>query len=270
MHVGFCVVVFFGCHPNRRAREVSPRELFSDRATDGEVDPPGAALGFSVWKSLKHFGVSLGQGAKFLGQRGQRTLLLLLIGASLVEFVTESYDGKMIVKHVLHGSDDAVRYTEIVLGVVGTIGVLAVPALTRWIGSIGRVFLFTMVLDGVAIMLAGRAAHAEAPSAIVPFVSILAVDHSLTLAGTSLVELAQNSASSAAMRGRIAGTLAFFVIVGDMVVEGVATTVSEAVGIPAMLVRVGALQIGIVLLLLAAGRGKFWNFGLREVQASPS
>ena len=46
-----------------------------------------------------------------------------------------------------------------------------------------------------------------------------------------------------AMRGRIAGTYAFFVIVGDMMVQAVATPVSESLGIPSMLLRVGLLQV---------------------------
>jgi len=92
---------------------------------------------------------------------------------------------------------------------------------------------------------------------------VLAVDHSLTLASTSLTELAQNSASSAAMRGRIAGTFAFVVIVGDMAVEALATTVSEEVGIPSMLAYVGLLQIVVVALVAWWGGKRLWRFGLR-------
>jgi len=135
------------------------------------------------------------------------------------------------------------------------------------VGSIGRIFLVTMLLDGLAIMLAGRVCGAEAPGAVLPFTAILAIDHSLTLATTSLTELAQNSASSAAMRGRIAGTYAFFVIVGDMVTEGLATTVSEAIGIPAMLVRVGALQIVVVVALALWGGRRLFRFGVKDAPA---
>ena len=68
------------------------------------------------------------------------------------------------------------------------------------------------------------------------------------------------------MRGRIAATYAFAVIVGDMAVEALATPVSENMGIPAMLTRLGWLQVGIVLALAAWGGRRLWQFGIRSVE----
>jgi hypothetical protein len=64
------------------------------------------------------------------------------------------------------------------------------------------------------------------------------------------------------MRGRIAGTYALFVIVGDMIVEGLASSAAEAMGLPAMLVRVGLLQVGVVAVLVAFGGRRLLAFGL--------
>ncbi len=126
-----------------------------------------------------------------------------------------------------------------------------------------------MLLDGFVVSLAGRVAHVDVPGAVASFTAVLALDHSLTLASVSLAELAQNTASSPAMRGRIAGTYAFFVIVGDIFVEGIATEVSESMGIPAMLVRVGALQVALVVLLAIVGVKRLWSFGLHDTPKAP-
>jgi MFS family permease len=272
MQLGFVALVFFGCNPARAARNVRLRELFGDAPEDRAAEPSGTADAgrerLSFFGGVAYFFRSIGGGVRFLAQKEQRPLLVLLAGAALVELVTESYDGKMIVKHVLHGSDEAVRHAEIVWSVVGLVVVAAVPALARMVGSIGRIFLVTMLLDGLAIVMAGRVCGAESPGAVLPFTAILAVDHSLTLASTSLTELAQNSASSAAMRGRIAGAYGFFVILGDMMTEGLATTVSEAIGIPAMLVRVGALQLVVVTALALWGGAGLFRFGVKDAPSA--
>lgn len=273
MHLAFAGTLFVFCHPTRAPREVRLRELFMDvpgaQDQDGiapaTTDAPPARL--SPVGAVAHFGRSLWQGLRFLLVRERRPLLVLLCGTALVELVTESYDGKMIVKHVLHGGDDAVRHAEIVWSVVGILGVLAVPALARRVGSLGKIFLLTMLVDGLVIAAAGRIAGAAAPGAVLPFTAVLAVDHSLTLASGSLAELAQNSASSPAMRGRIAGVYAFFVIIGDIFVEGLATEVSERIGLPTMLLRVGLLQVGIVLALALLGGRRLLRFGLHEETA---
>ncbi len=274
MHLAFALLLFFFCHPTREARAVRLRELFVDvpgegdagDAAPGSAPSPGAAAHLSPLGAVAHFGRSLGQGVRFLFGKERRPLLALLAGTALVELVTESYDGKMLIKHVLHGTDDAVRHAEITWSIVGVLGMLAVPALARKAGSLGKIFVVTMLVDGLVIAAAGRVAAAAAPSVVLPFTAILALDHSLTLASSSLAELAQNSASSPGMRGRIAGAYAFFVIIGDIVVEGVATEVSESIGLPAMLTRVGLLQVGLVVLLTLLGGRRLLRFGLREAE----
>jgi hypothetical protein len=178
-------------------------------------------------------------------------LLVLLAGGALVEFVTESYDGKMNIKHILHGSDDTLRYADIALAASGLVGVAAVPALTRSVGRLGRIFIVSMLLDRLVIALAGWAARAQAATAIAPFTAFLIAVQSLTLISGSLRDLAQNSASSVAMRGRIHGAYALFVILGDM------------------LVQVGWLQIGMVVALTWLGGRALWQLGLRQ-QDSPA
>ncbi len=270
MHVGFAAIICFFCHPNRAPREVRFGELFVDRADDHEAEAasvraaPEPAARLSFFGAVRYFFRSIAEGARFLAEKKQRPLLVLLAGAAIVEFVSESYDGRMIVKHVLHGDNETLRFAELGWSVVGVIGVAAVPVLARGVGSIGRLFLLTMLFDGLVIALAGSIARAEGASAVLPFVVVIAADHSLTLASGALTDLAQNSASSAAMRGRIAGTYTFVVIIGDMIVEAVATPVSESLGIPAMLVRVGVLQVAVVLALAIWGGRKLWRFGLRE------
>jgi MFS family permease len=262
MHLLFVGVIFFGCHPSLTARAVRVRDLVGD-ARDAVSAPPR----LSILGGVSHFGTSIKEGARFLAEKQQRSLLILLIGTALVELVTESYDGKMIVKHVLAGGDEAVRHAEIGWSIVGVLGVAALPALTRFLGGIGRIFLATMLIDGVVIVLAGRIAGMGAASAIVPFTLAIAVDNGLTLATNGLADLATNSASSAAMRGRIAAAYAFVVIIGDMAVEAIATPVSEAIGIPAMMARVGILQVVIVAGLAAWGGRRLWQFGLRDAGA---
>jgi hypothetical protein len=255
LHLAFAGMLAFSCHPTLRPGELTLASLLR---REPEVD---AHMGASSAPAMGFFR-QLGQGVRFLARRDQRPLALLLVGTALVELVTESYDGKMMVKHVLHGSDDAVRYAEIVWSVVAVLGVLAVPVLVRAKGKLAKVFVALMLLDGLVIAFAGKIAGAEASSRVVPFVAVLALDHALTQASTTLAELAQASASSAGMRGRIAGTYALFVIVGDMIVEGLASSAAEAMGLPAMLVRVGLLQVGVVAVLVAFGGRRLLAFGL--------
>ena len=51
--------------------------------------------------------------------------------------------------------------------------------------------------------------------------------------------------------------------------EGIATEVSESMGIPAMLVRVGALQVALVVLLAVVGGKRLWRFGLHDTSKAP-
>jgi len=263
MHLAFCATMALFCHPSKPRSAVRLRDLFAD--DDGEV--PTKSEGPASGGARGGFFRSLWEGVRFLARRDQRPLLAMLCGTALVELVTESYDGKMIVKHVLHGSDDAVRHAEIVWSIVGILAVAAVPLLTRALGSLGKVFLVAMFVDGLVIAFAGHVAGHGA-GFVAPFAGVLAVDHALTQASVSLAELAQNSASSAGMRGRIAGLYGFFVIVGDMLVEGLATEASERLGIPGMLVRIGLIQAAIVVVLAAFGGRKLVRFGLHERRSS--
>lgn len=269
-NIGFIAVLALRCHPSLEPKEIGLSHLFGALPTAaGELGDTlkGERLAPGV---LRRFGESLRDGARFLARRDQRPLVALLAGCWLVEVVTEAYDGKMIVRHVLGGSDTALRHAEIGWQLVAVLGTLALPALTRKVGSLGKIFLITMVVDGAVIALAGRFAHLGVAGAVLPFASLLAVDKSLTLVSSTLAELAQNSASSAALRGRIAAFYAFVVLVGDMGAEIVATAVSEAIGIPAMLVRIGLVQVGLVLLIALAGGRELWRFGLRTpLRASP-
>lgn len=275
-NLGFIAVVLFGCHPGRTPGWACLRDLWPRRGTDADADadadasapasqtsqPADATRTFPLVAGFRHFKSSMREGLRFLFQPAQRPLLMLLFGSWLVEVVTESYDGKMILKHVLHGGDDAVRYGEVVWSIVAIVVVAVMPMLARRVGSIGKVFLVTMLLDGIAITIAGRYAAQGTAAAIVPFTAVLSVDHALTMTSTTLTSLVTASASSAAIRGRVAGIFAFFVIIGDMLVEGLATGVSERIGIPQMVFRVGLLQIGLMVIIGLLGGRRLWRFGL--------
>ncbi len=97
-----------------------PAAVEAPRAT---LDLPAAPEG-----RLRHFGRSLADGFRFLAQPAQRPLLALLAGSWLVEVVTEAYDGKMVIKHVLQGGDDGVRYAQIAWMLVAAVGAASAPA----------------------------------------------------------------------------------------------------------------------------------------------
>lgn len=239
-NLGFVAVVAVACRP--------PRDLTRRAA------PLGGKAFLKFWRSQV-------EGIRFLAAPAQRPLLALLAGAWIVEVITESFDGRMVIKHVLHGSDDAVRHAEIGWALVAAIGAALLPLLAKRTANIGKIFLLTMLLDGVVLMCAGRA------SAVLPFAAAIALDRSLTLTSGTLTEVAQNSISTAAMRGRIAGTYAVFVIVGDIGSEMLATAAETRWGIPGLIVRAGFLQIALVSMIAIAGGRRLWNFGLR---ADPS
>ncbi|WP_394847529.1 hypothetical protein LZC95_08695 [Pendulispora brunnea] len=250
------LALFFLCHPQKRARNVRLADLVYEERTPavGRVNPIALAI--------VRFVRSIAEGLRFLAARERRTLLILLTGTFLVEVVNEAYNGQMIVKHLLHGSDDAVRYSMIAWS-FGRFGLMfIVPLFARWIGGIGRIFVITMLLDGVVIALAGRLAGWQSDAAIVPFVVASFVDHALTGVCANMAGLATNSASSTAMRGRIMGTMFFVHILGDVGSEMLATVVSERIGIPTMVERIGLLQVIVVLVLVAIGGKRLWSFGL--------
>jgi hypothetical protein len=219
--------------------------------------PPLARVGM-----IRSFAGSVRDGVRFLFARAQRPILALLAGSWMVELVTESYDGKMIARQVLHATDDEVRRAMIIWYLVGIVPALALPLLTRAVGALGRVFLVLMLVDGLVIAWAGRIAGVPAAGAIGAFALVLGLDHALTVGATTLVDVASNSASSAGMRGRIAATYAFFVLIGDLAMEVGATRWSEAVGLARMLVQIGFVQVALVLVIAAIGGRRLWHFGL--------
>ncbi len=267
-NLGFIACVFFGCHPERRAREVRPRDLLRDPEA-GAASVRARARGRSPFVAgLRQLASDLVEVARFLRGRAQRPLCWLLFGVLLTEWVNEFYDGRMIVRHTLHGSDDAIRYGELVWSASAMLIVATIPALARRTASLGKIFLVTMLVDGAVMAMAGRTCAAGVTSAIVPFASLIALDRGLTETVSALGELAQNSASSAALRGRIAAAFGFVAIVGDLFAEGASTALSEAVGIPGMLLRIGLLQVALMLLVAALGGRRLWTFGIRSIQAS--
>jgi hypothetical protein len=262
-NVVFIGAVLFACHPERDARAVRLGDLFGDR--QGEAGPahptsPLAHLG----EAARELGASLRDAARFLASRDQRPLLWLLCGWLMIEWVNEFYSDKMIVKHVLHRSDDEVRHAQIAWSLIAMFAVAALPALARRVGSLGKIFLVTMVLDGAAIALARRWCAAGAATRLAPFVALLGADKAMTEASGTLASLATNSASSGAMRGRIAATFGLVAILGDMASEAGATAVSERIGIPAMLFWIGVVQMGLMVLVALAGGRRLWRFGLRS------
>jgi hypothetical protein len=257
-NLGFIAVVFLNCHPERDASSIRLRDLLGG---DGPVHRSLQAGHSLLVESLREVGASFRDAARFLAGRDQRPLLWLLFGSLMVEVVNEFYDGKMFVKHVLHRSDDAVRYSDIAWTLTGTLAAILLPLLARRVGSLGKIFLATMLADGVVIVLAGRMAGA---SRLLPFVILLGGDKALTLGSGSLASLAQNSASSAAMRGRIAAAYALVVILADMGAEWAATDASEHLGLPGMLQWIGVVQVALMVLVALRGGRQLWRFGLRS------
>jgi hypothetical protein len=218
---------------------------------------------FPARSVLRGFFSSLRSAFDFLRRREQRPLLCLLAGGWMVEVATEFYDGKMILKHVLPGTDDDVRHAQIAWSLVALAVLAGLPVLARRVGRLGRLFLVTMFLDGLAIAVAGRAAAMGGAAAILPFCGALAADRALTETSGTLMTLAQNSACQAEMRGRVAAAYAFVVLLADVAAEGAATEASEALGIPRMLVAVGLAQIGLMAAVALAGGRALWLYGLR-------
>ena len=259
-NLGFIAALYLGCKP--------PPDVAS---TSTSTSTETATLPAAPEGRLRHFGRSLADGFRFMARPAQRPLVALLAGVWLVEVITESYNSEMVIKHVLHGSDDSVRYAALAASTVAALGALLLPLVVHRVGSLGKIFLVTMFLDGLVIAIAGRVAGAAAATAVVPFAAVLCLDQGLTLTSGTLAEVAQNSVSSAGMRGRIAGTFAIFVIVGDMASEALAAVAEEKWGIPGLIVRAGLLQVVLVSVIALAGGRRLWSFGLHvEGAQSPA
>jgi hypothetical protein len=235
----FVGVLWKYCRPDTSDEVVDSRESFH-RSVGGVVRDLGRSF-VEVFAFLRH--------------PSRRPLLALLCGAVLIEMIAECYDGRMIVKQVLHGSNDALRWSELAwsCATLGTMFVL--PLLARRVPQIGRLFVGMMLLDALVMMLAGRAAA----TAVFPFAVALSFDRGLTAASGTLAGLAQNTSSSSALRGRLIAVYTLVVLVVDMVAQGVATGMAETFGIPRMVSMLGVFQaIVIVILAIVGGRG-LWN-----------
>ena len=190
---------------------------------------------------------------RFLVARPQRPLVAVLIGAWMIEFVNELYDGKMIVRHMLGGSADAVRWSEIAWS-LGTVAALAaLPAVVARV-RLGVAFTVAMLADGLVIGVAGAFASRGTPAAIAPFALAIGADRALTAVASTLASIAQANATSTAMRGRLAGAWQLWVIVTCIVAEGAATAAADSWGIGVMMRVAGFAQVaaiaGLALLVM--------------------
>ena len=192
---------------------------------------------------------------RFLAARPQRPLVALLLGAWMIEFVNELYDGKMIVRHLLGGSADAVRWSEITWNLAAVAALAALPAILARV-RLGVAFTVAMLADGLVIGVAGAFASRGGPSAIAPFALAIGADRALTAVAATLVDVAQASATSTAMRGRLAGAWQLWVIVTCIFAEGAATAAADSWGIGPMMRVAGLAQIAVIAALaLFAMRG---------------
>jgi hypothetical protein len=185
---------------------------------------------------------------RFLVARPQRPLVALLLGAWMIEFVNELYDGKMIVRHLLGGTPDAVRWSEMAWNLAAVVALAALPAILARV-RLGVAFTVAMLADGLVIGVAGAFASRGAPSAIAPFALAIGADRALTAVASTLVDIAQASATSTAMRGRLAGAWQLWVIVTCIVAEGAATAAADSWGIGAMMRVAGLAQIAAIAAL---------------------
>lgn len=189
---------------------------------------------------------------RFLFARPQRWLVALLGGAWIIEFMDELYDGRMIVRHLLGGTAEAVRHAEIAWTVASMLALGLLPALLRRV-PLRVAFTAAMLVDGAVMAFAGVVVTRGGLTAIVPFVLLLGADRALTGLSGTMAQLAQASAASTSMRGRLNGAWQLWVIVTCIVAEGAATAASDAWGIGPMLRAAGVAQIlGVVLLTLFA------------------
>lgn len=187
------------------------------------------------------------QGAlRFLAKH--RLLLWTLLGAWLVEMVAELYDGRMMVRHVLGGTAENVRWAELSWSIVTMALVAGVPWLLRRGVRPERLFLAALAMDAVVMIAAGR--MAMAPGAVLAFGTLLAFDRGLTSVAGVACDVVQVRGTPAELRGRVAGAFQILVLVTAIFAEGIATAVSDAVGIPRLVLGAGLVQ-GFVA--LAAG-----------------
>ena len=188
------------------------------------------------------------QGAlRFLAKH--RLLLWTLVGAWLVEMVAELYDGRMMIRHVLGGTAEDVRWAEL----SWTVATMALVACVPWILRRGvrpeRLFLAALAFDAAIMIMAGRVAMGG--GAVLAFGSLLAFDRGLTSVAGVASDVVQVRGTPAELRGRVAGVFQIVVLVTAIFAEGIATAASDAVGIPRLLLGAGLVQGTVALVAVA-------------------
>jgi ENTS family enterobactin (siderophore) exporter len=170
-------------------------------------------------------------------------LVAVIAGSWLLEMVAELYDGRMIVRHVLDGSADAVRWMELATNLTSLVLVALVPFFLRRVRA-ERFFAAAMLIDGVVMFVGGRLAGTHL---LVPFVAVLAVDSGLTSVASVAGDVVTVRDTPAHLRGRVQGIYQLVVLVSAMVAEGVATVAADAHGIPWLVSAAGIVQVGVAL-----------------------
>lgn len=252
-NVIFITVLYFACHPDDRRGHV--RDLIVNSIA------PVAQRRWST-KLVDSFVEVF----RFLRDDKQRVLLWVMTAAWLIELFGEFYDDKMIVKQLLGGTDEELWRSEVVWSASGLLPALVLPALSRRVAKLGKLLVVTLIIDGVIIAIAGQ--FATAAVMLIPFTVALALDRGLTVSSKTLIALIQNSASSAAMRGRLAATFGIVVLLSNILVQSVATVIAKRVGIPTMMTLVGIAMVLFVASVAFFGGPRLWRFGLRSHGAS--
>jgi hypothetical protein len=198
------------------------------------------------------------EAVSFLRGREQRPLVWLLALGWLTEVITEFYDGRMILRHELGGTEAQVRLSQIGWSLASLVVLAFLPAIAPRLRPLGRMLLLAVLADGVVLAVAG---HFAAAHLILPFSGALCVDHALTDASSALVLVAQNNACRASIRGRVAAAYALVVIFSDIAAEAISTALSLHLGIPRMVSALGLAQVICALLVVLATGRQLWDGG---------
>lgn len=254
-NVVFITILYFACHPDDRRGHV--RDLIVNSI---------APVAQKTWQTK--LVDSFVEVFRFLREDKQRVLLWVMTAAWLIELFGEFYDDKMIVKQLLGATDDELWRCEIVWSATGLLPALVLPALSRRVAKLGKLLVVTLIVDGVIIAVAGR--FSAAAAMLIPFTVALAFDRGLTVSSKTLIALIQNSASSAAMRGRLAATFGIVVLLSNIFVQSVATVIAKRLGIPTMMTLVGIAMVLFVASVGLFGGPRLWRFGLRSAHENAS
>ena len=252
-YLAILATVFKTRAPRDSRRRIATRR---DRPSAGEAEASARATRSAATSA--RFPV-----LRFLFARPQRWLLALLGGAWIVEFMDELYDGRMIVRHVLGGSAESVRVAEIGWTLASLVALGALPALLKRV-SLRSAFVVAMILDGAVMAFAGSVVARGGLASLASFVLLIGADRALTALSSTMADLAQASATSPSMRGRMNGAWQLWVIVTCVVAEGAATAASEAWGIGPMIRVAGVAQI------FAIGLLAFFAYDARVTTKAPA